>query len=151
DQEPIPRHEAIPKPTEQPTGGTPMRSRRSRTRRAAAVLAAGLLVLAGCGDDDDDDASTDTGSESTDGGGGGGGRGALPDTGRVNLMSAGEPEEVSAYQESFDELINENVDYEVEIESIADFAQQFQIRAEGGTLDVAAVPQPGAIAGLAED
>ena len=30
--------------------------------------------------------------------------------------------------------------------SAGDFAQQFQIQAEGGTLDVAAVPQPGAIA-----
>ncbi|MDQ3294347.1 MAG: ABC transporter substrate-binding protein, partial [Actinomycetota bacterium] len=68
----------------------------------------------------------------------------------VNLMSAGEPEEVTAYQEIFDELINADADYAVEIESVADFAQQFQIRAEGGTLDVAAVPQPGAIPALVE-
>ncbi|MBA2281928.1 MAG: carbohydrate ABC transporter substrate-binding protein [Acidimicrobiia bacterium] len=65
-------------------------------------------------------------------------------------MSAGEPEEVTAYQEIFDELINADADYAVEIESVADFAQQFQIRAEGGTLDVAAVPQPGAIPALVE-
>ncbi len=31
-----------------------------------------------------------------------------------------------------------------------DFEEQFQIRAEGGTLDVAAVPQPGAIPALVD-
>ena len=65
------------------------------------------------------------------------------DTGTVNLMRAGEPEEVEAYQEIFDELINAEADYNVEIESSGNFEEQFQIRAEGGTLDVAAVPQPG--------
>lgn len=125
-----------------------MRSGRSRTRRATAVLAAGLLVLAACGDDDEDDASSGGGTEETSGGGGGA---SGENIGSVNLMSAGEPEEVEAYQVIFDDLINAEVDYEVEIESVADFAQQFQIRAEGGTLDVAAVPQPGAIADLADD
>ena len=58
-------------------------------------------------------------------------------------MSAGEPEETDAYQEIFDELINSEADYKVDVESVGDFEEQFQIRAEGGTLDVAAVPQPG--------
>jgi alpha-glucoside transport system substrate-binding protein len=108
---------------------------------------AGLLVLTACGDDDDD------GGEATEEEGGeeeGGAEGQLENTGSVNLMSAGEPEEVSAYQEIFDELINAEVDYTVEIESVSDFEEQFQIRAEGGTLDVAAVPQPGAIPALAD-
>lgn len=109
-----------------------------RRSRWAAVLMTGLLVAAGCGDDDDGGGGDDAG------GGGGGG------SGTVNLMSAGEPEEVAAYQEIFDELINSETDYRVEIESVPDFEQQFQIRAEGGTLDVAAVPQPGAIPALVD-
>ena len=63
----------------------------------------------------------------------------------MNLLSAGEPEEVAAYQEIFDELINADADYNAEVESVGDFEEQFQIRADGGTLDLAAVPQPGAI------
>ena len=82
---------------------------------------------------------------------GGGGVSGGENTGTVNLMSAGEPEEVEAYQTIFDELINADTDYEVEIESVGDFEEQFQIRAEGGTLDVAAVPQPGAIPALVDD
>jgi alpha-glucoside transport system substrate-binding protein len=68
----------------------------------------------------------------------------------VNLMSAGEPEEVEAYQTIFDDLINSEADYTAEVESVGDFEEQFQIRAEGGTLDLAAAPQPGAIRGLVE-
>lgn len=106
-----------------------------RLRQMTAPFVVFTLLLAACGDDDDDD---DTGG------------GAGEDTGSVNLMSAGEPEEVDAYQAIFDELINADADYEVEIESVGNFEEEFQIRAEGGTLDVAAVPQPGAIASLAE-
>jgi len=101
-----------------------------------AILLALLLILAACGDDDDDD-----GAATGDGG---------KNTGKVNLMSAGEPEEVEAYQKIFDDLINEDADYEVEIESVGSFEEQLQIRAEGGTLDVAAVPQPGAIPALVD-
>ncbi len=61
-----------------------------------------------------------------------------------------EPEEAAAYQEIFDELINSEVDYNAEVEATASFEEQFQIRAEGGTLDVAAVPQPGAIPNLVD-
>jgi alpha-glucoside transport system substrate-binding protein len=100
-------------------------------------LFAFALVAAACGGDDDD----------TGGGGGGGGG---DNTGDVKLLSAGEPEETDAYQEIFDELIGSEVDYEVEVVPAGDFEQQFQIEAEGGTLDVAAVPQPGAIPDLVD-
>jgi alpha-glucoside transport system substrate-binding protein len=119
--------------------------KRSRTqlRSLVAVLFALVLVAGACGGDDDDDGATDTTDQD-------GGPELEEDIGTVNLMSAGEPNEVESYQEIFDELINSETDYDVEIESVPGFAEQFQIRAEGGTLDVAAVPQPGAIADLAE-
>jgi alpha-glucoside transport system substrate-binding protein len=112
---------------------------------ASLTLAGLLLFTAACGDDDDDDDDT-TGTTAEQGDGGDGGE----NTGTVNLMSAGEPEEVDAYQAIFDDLINSESDYEVEIESVGDFESEFQIRAEGGTLDVAAVPQPGAIPALVD-
>jgi alpha-glucoside transport system substrate-binding protein len=108
-----------------------------------AIAAAGVFLLAACGDDDDESSG---GSDST----AEGGEGAGENTGTVNLMSAGEPEEVAAYQAIFDELINSEVDYRVEIESVGSLEEQLQIRAEGGTLDVAAVPQPGAIPALVD-
>jgi alpha-glucoside transport system substrate-binding protein len=114
-----------------------------RIRRLIIPFVALTLVTAACGDDDDGGATTEDTTE--DGSGGG----ALENTGSVALLSAGEPEETDAYQDIFDELINEDADYDVEVISAGDFAQQFQIQAEGGTLDVAAVPQPGAIADLA--
>ena len=113
-----------------------------RYRRMLALPAVAMLLLAACGSDDDDEDAGD--------GGDGGASGQVENTGSVNLLSAGEPEEVAAYQEIFDELINAESDYEVEIEASGDFEEQFQIRAEGGTLDVAAVPQPGAIPALAD-
>jgi len=100
------------------------------------------MVLTACVDDDD---GGDNATEGT-----GGAEGQLENTGTVNLMSAGEPEEVDAYQQIFDDMINSETDYNVEIESVPDFEEQFQIRAEGGTLDVAAVPQPGAIPALVD-
>ncbi len=115
-----------------------------RIRRLIIPFVALSLIAVGCGDDDDDGATGTTAGE--DGGGGD----FLEDTGSIVLLSAGEPEETDAYQEIFDELINADADYEVEVVSAGDFAQQFQIQAEGGTLDVAAVPQPGAIADLAD-
>ena len=115
-----------------------------RYQRLLAVPAIAMLLLAACGGDDgDDEEGTDTGEDT--------GAEQEEDTGTVNLMSAGEPEEVEAYQAIFDELINAETDYQVEIESVGNFEEQFQIRAEGGTLDVAAVPQPGAIPALADD
>jgi alpha-glucoside transport system substrate-binding protein len=99
-----------------------------------------LALLAGaCGDDDED--GGDTGSDN----------GAEEDTGSVNLLSAVEPEEGEAVQAIFDELINSETDYEAEIEASGNFEEQLQIRAEGGTLDLAAVPQPGTVQELAAD
>jgi len=110
-----------------------------RYRRLLAVPAVALLLAAACGgDDDDDDGAAEPSGDQEE------------NTGTVNLMSAGEPEEVEAYQEIFDDLINSETDYDVEIESVGDFEEQFQIRAEGGTLDVAAAPQPGAIPDLVD-
>jgi alpha-glucoside transport system substrate-binding protein len=115
-----------------------------RMRRLLAVPAVAILFLAACGDDDDDGGgqAEETGDE--------GGAEQGENTGNVNLMSAGEPEEVEAYQTIFDDLINSEADYTAEVESVGDFEEQFQIRAEGGTLDLAAAPQPGAIPGLVE-
>lgn len=114
-------------------------------KRSLAVPLCALALLAGaCGDDGD--SSTDAGGT----GGGGGGSEQAENTGTVVLLSAVEPEEGDAVQAIFDELINADADYEAEIEPAGDFETQFQIRAEAGTLDVAAVPQPGAIADLAE-
>ena len=56
-----------------------------------------------------------------------------------------EPEEADAVQALWDSTYAD-LDYAVDFEASADFEEQAQIRAEGGTLDVAAVPQPGAIA-----
>ena len=109
-----------------------------RYRRLLIPLMALVLAAAGCGDDDDDE-----------GGGGGDGGGDL--SGTIVLMSAGEQNEVAAYQEIFDELINSQVGYEVEVEQVGTFEEQFQIRADAGTLEVAAVPQPGSIPELAEE
>jgi alpha-glucoside transport system substrate-binding protein len=114
--------------------------------RIAAVLVAMTLTAAACGDD--------SGGSSSDTGGASGSSGSTANlkanTGEVNLLSAGEPEEVAAYQTIFDDKINADADYKATVESSADFEEQFQIRADGGTLDVAAVPQPGAIPGLVD-
>ena len=80
---------------------------------------------------------------------GGGATGVLPDTGTVNVMNAMEPEEVTAIQAIVDENID--ADYTVELEADPDFEANLPIRAEGGTLDVALVPQPGAVQGMAAD
>ena len=112
-----------------------------KLRRWLVVLMALTLFAAACGDDDGGDDSSSAGAMTG---------GANENTGNVNLLSAAEPEEAAAYQEIFDELINSEVDYNAEVESTASFEEQFQIRAEGGTLDLAAVPQPGAIPNLVD-
>jgi alpha-glucoside transport system substrate-binding protein len=106
-----------------------------RLQRLMVVLFAVALVAAACGSDSTKDNASG---------------GAKENTGKVNLLSAGEPEETAAYQKIFDSLINDKVDYKAEVESSKDFEQQFQIRAAGGTLDVAAAPQPGAIPKLVD-
>jgi alpha-glucoside transport system substrate-binding protein len=100
------------------------------------VFAFLLVAASACGDDDD-------------GGDNAGGNGGGP-SGKITLMSAGEPEETDAYQKIFDDLINSKVDYKVTVEPVGDFEQQVQIRAEGGTLEVAAVPQPGTVVQMAQ-
>ena len=110
-----------------------------RFRTVMVPLVVAVLALGACGGDDDDDDDS------------GGGGGSQENTGTVNLLSAVEPEEGEAVQAIFDEVINSDADYTAEIEASADFEEQFQIRAEGGTLDLAAVPQPGAIQALVDD
>ena len=110
-----------------------------RVFRAIVPAVVLLLVAAACSSDTSE--PTDGGTTAVE---------QLPNTGNVNLLSAGEPEEVAAYQEIFDELINADADYNAEVESSGNFEEQFQIRAEGGTLDLAAVPQPGSIPALVD-
>jgi alpha-glucoside transport system substrate-binding protein len=107
-----------------------------RFSRLLAVPAVAVLLLAACGDDDDDDAAEDTGA-------------AAEDTGSVNVLNAMEPEEAAIVQGVVDELINSEAEYTAEIEASADFEEQFQIRIEGGTLDLALLPQPGQVADAA--
>src|SRR5918996_630338 len=105
-----------------------------RFRRLLAVLAAIVMVAAACGDDDDDGGAADDG----------GGDGEL--SGSVNVLNAMEPEEADFLQGVVDEMIGSEVGYDMEIEDSGSFEEDFQIRAEGGTLDVAMLPQPGAVA-----
>jgi alpha-glucoside transport system substrate-binding protein len=107
-----------------------------RFRRLMAVPAVIVMLLAACGDDDDDDG----GAAGTEEGGGG------ENTGTVNVLNAMEPEEAEVVQGVVDELITADADYDVEIEASGSFEEDFQIRSEGGTLDVALLPQPGAVA-----
>ena len=102
-----------------------------------------LLIAGACSSDDDGGSGGNTGAT------GGGATGVLPDTGTVNVMNAMEPEEVTAIQAIVDENID--ADYTVELEADPDFEANLPIRAEGGTLDVALVPQPGAVQGMAAD
>jgi len=94
-----------------------------------------LLTAVACQEDEGD-------------GGDGGGGGQLENTGTVNVLNAMEPEEATAIQAIIDENLGD-VDYTAEIEASADFEEQFQIRSDGGTLDVALVPQPGTVASQA--
>ncbi len=109
--------------------------RRSRLFVLPAVLL--LLVAVSCGEDEGD-------------GGGGGGGEMLENVGNVNVLNAMDPEaEAPAIQEIVEQGLGE-VDYTIEIEGSADFEEQFPIRAEGGTLDIALLPQPGTVASNAE-
>ena len=119
-----------------------------RMRRLMVPLLAFALIAGACGDDDDDD---EGGATTEEDGGDDGGTGGEEDTGKVTLLSAVEPEEGEAVQAIFDDLINSDTEYTAEIEASGNFEEQFQIRAEGGTLDLAAVPQPGAIPALVDD
>ena len=103
-----------------------------RLRMTVMPVVALMLVLAAC-----------EAEQGGDGGGDGGGQ--AENTGSVNIMNALEPEENEVLQSIADDLINSEADYTAEFEQVDDVAQQIQIRAEGGTLDVVLVPQPGAV------
>ena len=92
-----------------------------------------LLVAAACGGDDE-------GGEAT------GATGVGENTGTVNVLNALDAGEAAALQGIVDEQITPEVDYQAEIESSEAFEEQFQIRSEAGTLDIALLPQPGAVA-----
>ena len=83
--------------------------------------------------------------EGGDGDGGGGGTEQSENKGTVNVLSALSAEEGEALQAIIDDMITPNVDYTVEIEASEQFEEQFQIRADSGTLDLILLPQPGAI------
>jgi alpha-glucoside transport system substrate-binding protein len=109
-----------------------------RMRRLLAVPVVAILFLAACGDDDDDG-----GGQAEEAGGG---EGSEENTGEVNVLNAMEPEEAEAVQSIVDEQINSDADYEATIEASGNFEEDFQIRSEGGDLDIALLPQPGAVA-----
>jgi len=110
-----------------------------RSRLIILPIVVLMLAAVGCQEDEGDGGN----------GGGGGGGGQLENTGTVNVLNAMEPEETTAVQGIVDDNLT-GADYTVEIEGSADFEEQFQIRAEGGTLDVALLPQPGTVAAQAQ-
>lgn len=119
--------------------------KRQRNRRWRAFMALGVALMmvtaSACSDsDDDDDASTEDGGDE--------GADRLEDTGTVNVLNAMEPEEADAIQTVMDD--NVDADYSVEIEASSEFEEQLPIRAEGETLDIALVPQPGGVIAQAE-
>ncbi len=67
----------------------------------------------------------------------------------MNLLSAVDPKEGKQIQKIFDDNINNaQTDYKAEIEADGNFEQDVKIRAQSGTLDVAMLPQPGALPDL---
>ncbi|HKH03554.1 MAG TPA: ABC transporter substrate-binding protein [Acidimicrobiales bacterium] len=110
-----------------------------RIRRFMAIPIAVVLLAGACGGDDDDDDAAGDDNAATESGGG-------EDTGSVNILSAVEPEEAEVVQGVLDSTVNDDADYTAEIEASGDFEEQFEIRAEGGTLDIALLPQPGQVA-----
>ena len=104
-----------------------------RRLRVLAIPVMLFLIAAGCTSEEGD-------------GGDDGTAGQEENTGTVNVLNAMEPEEADAIQALWDETYSD-LDYEVDFEANADFEEQAQIRAEGGTLDVILLPQVGTIAG----
>ena len=105
------------------------RRRAMRKFRMLAVPVVIVMIAAGCAKKSED--TTDSGQAAN--------------KGPVNVLNALEPEENAVLQGIADAQINGKVDYEVTFEQSGDFEQQVQIRAEGGTLDVILLPQPGAV------
>jgi alpha-glucoside transport system substrate-binding protein len=100
-----------------------------------------FMFAAACAADDED------GGDGGDGGGGGPTQ--AEDTGTVNVLSAGDPAEVEAYNAILEDMVNAETEYVAEIEASGEAEQQAQIRAEAGTLDIFLAPQPGLVADLA--
>ena len=110
--------------------------RRLRFIAPAIVL---VMIAVACSSDSGDSSASASGSA-------GGG----VDTGTVNVFNALEPEENDVLQAIADDKINSQADYQVEFEASGNFEEQVQIRAEGGTLDVILLPQPGAVVDQAQ-
>jgi alpha-glucoside transport system substrate-binding protein len=106
-----------------------------RRLKAIALLAILVLIAAACKKEEES---------------GGTAVSQAPNTGKVNVLSALSPDEGAALQKLVDAMITPNVDYDVEIEASDQFEEQFQIRAEAGTLDLILLPQPGALPPKAE-
>src|SRR5687768_9977285 len=102
-----------------------------RKLRMLALAVVVVMIAAACQADED--------------GGDGDGAEQSENKGTVNVLSALSAEEGEALQAIIDDMITPEVDYEVEIEASEQFEEQFQIRADSGTLDLILLPQPGAI------
>ncbi|HVD71102.1 MAG TPA: extracellular solute-binding protein, partial [Actinomycetota bacterium] len=109
-----------------------------RRSRLSIPLAVALLIAAAC--------ST---SSSSSGGSASGGP-TEENTGKVNILSAVDPKEGKSIQgQVLDPDINDaQSDYTVELEADGNFEQDVKIRAQAGTLDLAMLPQPGALPDL---
>jgi alpha-glucoside transport system substrate-binding protein len=101
-----------------------------RKLRMLALTVVVVMIAAACTTEEDGDNGEVEQSENT---------------GSVNVLSALSAEEGEALQTLIDEMITPEVDYQVEIEASEQFEEQFQIRSEGGTLDLILLPQPGAL------
>jgi alpha-glucoside transport system substrate-binding protein len=106
-----------------------------RRMKLLGVLLATVMIAAACTSDDGGEDGGETGATGAGG----------ENTGSVNVLAAVEPEEADAINGIFDETINANADYTAEVEASGNFEEQVQIRAEGGTLDVILLPQPGGV------
>jgi alpha-glucoside transport system substrate-binding protein len=113
-----------------------------RTLRVIVLPLVVFMFAAACAAEDED------GGDGGDGGGGGAPT-QLEDTGTVNVLSAGDPAEVEAYNTILEDMVNSETEYVAEIEASGEAEQQAQIRAEAGTLDIFLAPQPGLVADLA--
>src|SRR5512132_2827790 len=109
-----------------------------RRSRLSIPLAVALLIAAAC--------ST---SSSTSGGSASGGP-TEENTGKVNILSAGDPKEGKQIQDKVIEpdINGAQADYTAELEADGNFEQDVKIRAQAGTLDLAMLPQPGALPDL---
>ena len=104
-----------------------------RKFRMLALIAVIVMIAAACQAEEGGDGDGDGGTEQSE------------NKGTVNVLSALSAEEGEALQAIIDDMITPEVDYTVEIEASEQFEEQFQIRADSGTLDLILLPQPGAI------